>query len=208
MMNIEIKNLNVSINKIKILKNINMSLSKGHIYGIIGRNGSGKSVLLKTICGFVKPISGSVYINGEDIYKKNIFPTSMRALINRSEYIDELSGLDNLKLLASIQNKIKEEDIIKSLDSVNMLNEMSKKFKCYSLGMKQKIGICDVIMENPDIMIFDEPFNGIDDESVKKISNLIKSLKNDHLIIITTHIKDDIDNLCDIVYKMDDGQIK
>ena len=206
---IELKNIEKIYNKNVVLENINVNFMPGHIYGLIGRNGSGKSVLLSIICGLSKPNQGSVLYNGIDLYKNNSFLPDARALINGPGFIDNLSGLDNLILLANINSKITKERIVECFEQLDMKEEMNKKYKNYSLGNKQKLGIIQVIMEEPQIMIFDEPFNGLDDKTVKKIRKILMNYKkNGRIIIIATHIKDDLNLLCDTVYRIDDRKIK
>ena len=208
-MKVEIKNMSKKLENEMVLNNISLNMEDGKIYGLVGRNGSGKSMLLKTICGFVKPSSGSVVVDGVDLYEKGCFPKSTAALIERPNYLSELTGYENLKLLASINKVIGEKEILSTLEKVNLLEEKDKKFKKYSLGMKQKLGIAQVLMENPNLMILDEPFNGLEEESVIKIRKLLlEEKKKGKLIIIATHIKEDIDELCDVIYRMDKGTIK
>lgn len=207
-MKIEVKDVTKKLDKELVLNDVSLSLDSGKIYGLVGRNGSGKSMLLKTICGFVKPDKGYVKVGGEDIYKNNTFPKKTAALIERPNYLPDLTGYENLKMLASINKVIGDKEILNTLEKVNLLEEKDKKFKKYSLGMKQKLGIAQVLMENPDIMIFDEPFNGLEEESVKKIRKLLlDEKKKGKLIIIATHIKEDINELCDIIYRVDNGNI-
>lgn len=207
-MKIEVKDVTKKLDKELVLNDVSLSLDSGKIYGLVGRNGSGKSMLLKTICGFVKPDKGYVKVGGEDIYKNNTFPKKTAALIERPNYLPDLTGYENLKMLASINKVIGDKEILNTLEKVNLLEEKDKKFKKYSLGMKQKLGIAQVLMENPDIMIFDEPFNGLEEESVKKIRKLLlDEKKKGKLIIIATHIKEDINELCDIIYRVDNGKI-
>ena len=207
-MEIKLENVNLTLDKNEVLKEINLSLEGGHIYGLIGRNGSGKSMLLKTICGFIPPTSGKVFVNQVDLYQTHTFPQNTRALLDKPEYINELTGYENLELLASILHKDYKKMILEALEKVNLSEEKNKKFGKYSLGMKQKLGIAQVIMEDPDIMIFDEPFNGLEEESANKIRELLKEYKSrGKLIIIATHIKEDIESLCDVIYRMDAGKI-
>ena len=207
-MKIEVKDVTKKLDKELVLNDVSLSLDSGKIYGLVGRNGSGKSMLLKTICGFVKPDKGYVKVGGEDIYKNNTFPKKTAALIERPNYLPDLTGYENLKMLASINKVIGDKEILNTLEKVNLLEEKDKKFKKYSLGMKQKLGIAQVLMENPDIMIFDEPFNCLEEESVKKIRKLLlDEKKKGKLIIIATHIKEDINELCDIIYRVDNGKI-
>ena len=208
-MNIKVEHITKKLDKENVLNDISLNLEKGMIYGLVGRNGSGKSVLLKTICGFIKPDIGKVIVNDVDIYKTNSFPKNTRALIERPNYLPELTGYENLKMLASINNTIGEKEILKTLEKVNLLQEKDKKFKKYSLGMKQKLGIAQVLMENPDIIILDEPFNGLEEESIKKIRKiLLEEKKKGKLIIMATHIKEDMDELCDVIYHLEKGEIK
>lgn len=207
-MKLEVKNLCKNFKDATILKNVNMTLESGKIYGFRGRNGSGKSVLLKIICDVLKPSSGKVFINSNeingDIYKYNI-----GALIEQPNFFGSLSGLENLQLLAELQKKIGKEKIINVLEEVNLIEEKDKKYSKYSLGMKQKLGIAQAIMEDQEIIILDEPFNGIEEASVKKIKGLLKKLrKQGKLIIISSHIKEDLDELADEIYLFVDGEVK
>lgn len=206
-MRIEVKNLGKSFKKVDVLRNINVEFETGKIYGIIGRNGSGKSVFLKILCGLYEPSCGDVLVDGNSIFKNGIFLPETRAMIDKPCFLPDLSGFENLKLLSSIQNKISEDEIEKILIDVNLIKERDKKFKNYSLGMKQKLNIAQVVMENPKIMIFDEPFNGIDIKSAEKIKKLILDNRNDKIILITSHVKEDILKLSDEIYLFDDGNI-
>lgn len=209
MSNIVVKEVSKSFDDAEVLHDINLEFKEGHIYGFVGRNGSGKSVLFKILCGLYFPTTGSVVIDGVDIHKNNIFPNNMRVLIEKPNFLPNLTGLENLKLLASIQNKITEDDIIDILNKLNLKDDMNKLYHKYSLGMKQKLAIAQVLMEDPEIMIFDEPFNGIEEKTVKIIKNiLLEEKKKKKIILIASHIKDDVEQLADIVYLMDDGKIK
>lgn len=208
-MEIIVKELSKKFKKVTVLENINMKFESGKIYGIVGRNGSGKSVFLKILCSFYKPTTGEILYDNVNYNSNNNFPPSVRALIENPTFFPDLTGFENLKLLSSIQNKIGDEEIIKTLDQVNLLSEKDKKYSEYSLGMKQKLGIAQVLMENPDVMIFDELFNGIEEKTVEKIKNILLELKNQNkIIIVTSHIKEDIDVLSDEVYKFDCGRVE
>lgn len=207
-MKIEIKNVSKKFKEIEALKNVSMTLESGHIYGFIGHNGSGKTVLLKLICAFLEPSTGEILFNGENIIKNNKFPPSTRALIERANFISELSGLENLESLAKIQNKIGKEEIEDTLKKVGLEENKDKLYYKYSLGMKQKLGIAQVLMENPEVLILDEPFNGLDEESAKKIRKiLLQEKEKGKLIIIATHIKEDMELLCDEIFKFNDGVV-
>lgn len=191
-----------------ILKNVNLKFESGKIYGFIGRNGSGKSVLLKLICGFYTVTSGEILLDGINYSEKNSFPEDTRALIEKPNFIPDLTGFENLKLLASIQNKINDDQIKRAMEEVNIPISNDKKYSKYSLGTKQKLGIAQVLMEDPKIIILDEPFNGIENETVKKLRKvLLKEKKKGKIIILATHIKEDIDELADVVYEVDNGII-
>ena len=208
-MEIIVKDLSKKFKKVTILENINMKFESGKIYGIVGRNGSGKSVFLKILCSFYKPTTGEVLYGNINYNSNNSFPPSVRALIEKPTFFPDLTGYENLKLLASIQNKIGNEEINKTLELVNLTTEKNKKYSEYSLGTKQKLAIAQVLMESPDVMIFDELFNGIEESTVEKIRNILLDLKNQNkLIIVTSHIKEDIDVLSDEVYNFDNGHVE
>ena len=192
-----------------VVDNVNITFKSGKIYGIIGRNGSGKSVFLKMLCSFYLPTSGTILQDNVDYIKNNSFPKNTRALIDGPDFIPELTGFENLKLLASIQNKINDDKIIESLKKVNLYNDKDKKYCEYSLGMKQKLGIAQAIMENPKLLILDEAFNGIEESSVNDLKKMLKDMKNENkIIIITSHIKDDIKELADETYMFESGKLE
>ena len=208
-MKFEIKNLTKKFKDVTIIDDVSITFNSGKIYGIVGRNGSGKSVFLKILCSFYNPTSGTILQDGFDYISNNSFPKNTRALIEKPDFVSELSGYENLKLLASIENKIGDEEIEKVLKDVNLYEEKDKKYHKYSLGMKQKLGIAQVLMENPDVLILDEAFNGIEESSVKKIKKiLIEEKKKGKLIIITSHIKEDIMELSDEIYEFNEGKLK
>lgn len=208
-MKIEVKNLTKKFKNVVVVDNVNITFESGKIYGIIGRNGSGKSVFLKMICSFYLPTSGTILQDNVDYIKNNSFPKDTRALIDGPDFIPDLTGFENLKLLASIQNKINDDKIMESLKKVNLYNDKDKKYCEYSLGMKQKLGIAQVIMENPKVLILDEAFNGIEESSVKDIKKMLKDMKKENkIIIVTSHIKDDIKELADETYMFESGKLE
>lgn len=203
---LEVKNISKKFKDVEILKKVNIKFEGGKIYGIIGRNGSGKSVFLKILCGFYQPTTGNVLYDGIDIVKNDIFPPNTRALIEKPHFLPDLTGLENLKLIASIQKKIGIEEIEKYLKLLNMFDEKDKKFSKYSLGTKQKLGLVQVLMEDPEVIILDEPLNGIENKTAKKFREIMKKEKNKgKIIIIASHIKEDIEELADEIYEVDDG---
>lgn len=207
-MKIELKNVSKKFKNNIVINNVSVTFESGNIYGFYGRNGSGKSVLQKIISGLYLPTSGEVLLDGININEKELYPSNMRILIEKPAFFSDLSGLDNLKLLADINKIIDEEKIIEVLELVNLKDEMHKKYSKYSLGMKQKLGIAQAIMENPDILILDEPFNGIEQATVDKlIEYLLKKREEGKLIIISTHIKEDLTKLSNYIYVFDNGSI-
>ena len=208
-MKIEIKKVSKKFKDIKVLKNVSMTLESGHIYGFTGHNGSGKTVLLKLICAFLEPTTGEILFDGKNVIKENSFPPSTRALIEKPNFLSDLTGYENLELLARIQNIIGEKEIEDTLKKVGLEEDQDKLYYKYSLGMKQKLGIAQVLMEDPEILILDEPFNGLDENSIKNIRKiLLKEKEKGKLIILATHDKEDIKVLCDEIYKFNDGTVK
>lgn len=202
-MKIEVKDVCKSFRKKQVLDNVNYTFISVNIYGLSGINGIGKSVLLKIICVLYKPSSGCVLYDGVKINQDLVIKSNVRALIDTPYFFPELTGFENLKVLSKITNKINDDDINKALDIVNLTREKDKLYGDYSLGMKQKLGIAQVIMENPEVIILDEPFNGIDSESILKIEEYLKEMKkNNKIIIITSHIANSLEKLCDTIYKM------
>lgn len=205
---IEIKNISKTINKYEILRNINLDIKIGNIYGIVGRNGSGKSVLLKVICGLLSPTSGEILFEGLRM-KKGDFIKDIGILIDSPGMLNQYSAIKNLEFLAAINNKITTEDIKEVLTLVGLNPNNDQYVKNYSLGMKQKLGIAQAIMEKPSFIILDEPMNALDDYSIEKMRALILSLKKEgRTIILTSHNKEDINLLCDEVYKIEKGKLK
>lgn len=208
-MKIEVTNVSKEFNGISVLESINIKFEEGKIYGLIGKNGSGKSVFLKMLCGFYKPTTGEIKINGKNIIKEGVFAPDTHALIENPSFLPDLTGYENLELLSKIQKKIGKKEIEEILKKVNLYYEKDKKYSSYSLGMKQKLGLAQVLMEDPKILIFDEPFRGIEEETVIKIRKILLELKtNGKIIIIASHDKEDIEKLADIVYKFENNTVK
>ncbi len=206
-MKIEVKDLTKKFQNQVVLGHISMTMESGHIYGFIGRNGSGKSVFLKILCGFYMPTVGEILFDGKNDTKKNRFYPVLGALIEKPMFLPNLTGFENLELLASIKNKITKEDILDVLKKVDLLDEKDKKYKKYSLGMKQKLGIAQAFMENPDVIILDEPFNGVEEETAITLRNMLKELKKQgKLIILATHMKEDVMDLSDVIYEVQNGK--
>ncbi|WP_300690489.1 ABC transporter ATP-binding protein [uncultured Oscillibacter sp.] len=191
------------------LKNVSAKFGMGKIYGIVGRNGSGKTVLLKCICGLLHPTAGTVTVNGRIVGKDVDYPENIGFIIETPGFLPRYSGLKNLKYLASIRGRVKEDEIRKYMGLAGLNPDDKKRVGNYSLGMKQRLGIAQALMENPDILILDEPMNALDSNGVEDIRMvLLKMKENGKLIIIASHVRDDIDILCDEVHGMDGGILK
>lgn len=200
-MYLEITNLNKEIGKTMILQNINMQMEQGEIYGLMGINGSGKTMIMRCMCGLVRPTNGSVKINGKELGKDIDFPQSLGALIENPGFIEHYSAIDNMKALASIRKKAGELEIKELLQRVGLDDKDKKKVKKYSLGMRQKLGIAMALLEDPDMIILDEPFNALDEKSVEIVKQIIlDAKKRNKLIIISCHNKDDLNQLSDEIY--------
>lgn len=204
---IELNNVTKVIKGNVILDNVNLNLEKGKIYGIKGQNGSGKTMLFRAICGFIRT-EGTVKVNGKLIGKDGSYPESVGVLLENPGFLPNYSGLNNLKYLAEINNIIKEEDIKNVLKEVGLDPNDKKAFKKYSLGMKQKLGIAQALMENPDVVILDEPTNALDEKSVKNINSMIMKLKEENkLVLISNHNREELEMVCDEIYSIENGKI-
>lgn len=207
-MEIKLENVSKRFKNENVLKEISYSFESGKIYSIVGRNGSGKSVLLKIIAGLYLQDKGNVLFDNKNYNMINEIPDNLGIVIEQPSFINDLTGLENLKLLASIRNVATERDIVESLEIVNLKDDMNKKYSKYSLGMRQKLSIAQAIMEHQKVILLDEPFNGIDRQSVVAIKEYLKKVKNeDKLIIITTHIMDDVVDLSDVMLYIEDGML-
>lgn len=207
-MEIKLENVSKRFKNENVLNGISYSFESGKIYSIVGRNGSGKSVLLKIIAGLYLQDKGNVLFDNKNYNMINEIPDNLGIVIEQPSFINDLTGLENLKLLASIRNVATERDIVESLEIVNLKDDMNKKYSKYSLGMRQKLSIAQAIMEHQKVILLDEPFNGIDRQSVVAIKEYLKKVKNeDKLIIITTHIVDDVVDLSDVMLYIEDGML-
>lgn len=205
---IRLKNVCKKINDQVILDNISLDIETGKCYGIIGRNGSGKTMLLRAICGFMSIESGEISVGDLIIKGNDQFITDAGVIIGQPDFLNDLSGFENLKVLAQIQNKINDSEIEKALEMVGLYEERNKKYKKYSLGMKQRLRIAQAIMENPSILVLDEPFNGLDKNGVKEIRELLIEYKTQkRTILLSSHNDEDIKLLCDEIIEMDGGKI-
>ncbi len=207
-MKLEAINVNKEFDNNIIIHNTNITFEKGKVYGFVGRNGSGKSVFLKMLAGFYYPTTGEILYNGVNYFKNGDFLPSLGIMIEKPTFLSEVSGFRNLKILSEIKKIIGDEEILETLKLVNLYEDRNKLYHKYSLGMKQKLAIAQVLMESPDIMIFDEPFNGIEDETADKLRKVIKELSKEKIIIVASHIKEDIEMMVDELYEVKNGKIE
>ncbi len=205
---IEVKNISKVYKKEKVLDDVSFCVNAGEIFGIVGRNGSGKSVLMKIICGLAAPTSGDIVIDEKIIGKDIDFPENLGAIIEQPAFMQFASGFKNLKFLADINKKIDKAEIRSTMEMVGLNPDSKKWVMNYSLGMKQRLSIAQAIMENPELIILDEPMNGLDKEMVNWLRGYLKEESDKgHTIIISSHIQEDIDILCDHVIELDRGCI-
>lgn len=192
-----------------ILHDININMEQGKVYGISGNNGSGKTVLMKCICGFLPVTKGRIRVGGKIIGTEIDFPESIGVIIETPGFLTNLGGMRNLEILAGLKGKISKEEIRKAIRKAGLDPDLKKSVSKYSLGMRQRLGIAQAIMEDPEFLILDEPFNGLDKHGVEDIRNLLLELKKQgKTIILASHNSEDIRILCDKVYEMDGGKIQ
>lgn len=197
-----------SFKSAEVLKNINLTLESGKVIGLKGKNGSGKTMLMRAISGLILPTSGKVYINDKELGRQISFPPSIGILVENPSFISNYTGFKNLKILASIQNRISDDEIRDAIRKVGLDPDDKRTFKKYSLGMKQRLGIAAAIMERPDIVILDEPINALDEAGAGLIKGLLDELKaNGSLIIIACHDTEELNYLSDEIYEIYDGEI-
>lgn len=208
MSSIFLKNVNKSIKGMPILQDINLNLEEGKIYGFIGVNGSGKSMLFRAISGLIKIDSGSIEVFGEKIGKEVSFPSNLGILIDEGGFWNDLTAFENLKNLAAIKQKVDNDTIRKTIERVGLNPDDKRIYRKFSLGMKQRLSIAQAIMESPNLLILDEPTNALDADGVELIYNILLEEKNKGTtILIASHNKEDIDNLSDRVFELYEGKI-
>lgn len=202
---IKIENVTKKFKENTVLNNVSINFEKGKIHGLIGRNGSGKTVLMKCICGFIPVTSGSITVRNKVINKKNT-PENIGLIIETPGFLPNYSGYRNLKFLADISGKANKNAIIRSIESVGLDPHSKKHVGKYSLGMRQRLGLAQAIMEDPDLLILDEPMNGLDKDGVKDMRDYLLKLKEQgKTMLIASHSAEDIEILCDTVCEMDKG---
>lgn len=203
---IRVQNVSKDFGQERVLKCVTRDFKSGKIHGIVGNNGSGKTVLMKCICGFLLPTEGKVIVNGKHIGKEVDFPSDLGLIIETPGFLPQMSGAKNLEILASLNRKIGLKEIAASIRRVGLDPLMNKPVGKYSLGMRQRLGIAQAIMENPALLVLDEPLNGLDKHGVIEMRALIKELRTEgKTILLASHNQGDIDELCDTVCEMDAG---
>lgn len=208
-MRIDISNVTKRFGKNLVLEDINLLLDSGQVYGLWGINGSGKTMLMRTIAGLIHPTSGFIAIDGQVLGKKISFPKSMGLLLENPAFLDSYTGFENLSLLAQINQKINDNQICESMRLVGLEPKDERKYRKYSLGMKQKLGIAAAIMEHPELILLDEPTNSLDEITVNMLPPIIRALRNEGaLIIVSSHDKDFLYRVSDKVYHIKAGRIE
>ena len=203
-----LENVSKSFKDKTVLQKTDLTIESGKITGFIGRNGSGKTVLFKLICGLMLPTTGTVTVDGVRIGKDRDFAPDTGVLIETPSFISYESGLRNLRDLAAIQKKITVDQVRDAIRLVGLAPDDKKRVGKYSLGMRQRLGIAQAIMENPSLIILDEPMNGLDKEGVEDMRILFAKLRDEgKTILLASHAAEDIDILCDSVYELDNGTI-
>lgn len=205
---IKLDNVNKTIKKISILKNISYTFNNGYIYGVYGSNGSGKTMLLRSIAGLLIPNNGTITIDKDVLHKDISFPSSIGIIIENMELLPEYNAFDNLKILSKIKNISSDENICAAIEKVGLDPNSKLHVKKFSLGMKQKLNIAQATFENPEIILLDEPTNALDEKGVELVYKLLKEhKKRGAIIIIATHNREDIKELCDYTLKIEGGEI-
>lgn len=203
---VSVQNVSKSFGDESILKNVTRDFGAGKIHGIVGNNGSGKTVLMKCVCGFLIPTEGKIFVDGKLVGRDVDFPPNLGLIIETPGFLPQYSGVKNLEILASLNKKIGLEQIAASIRRVGLDPALKKPVGKYSLGMRQRLGIAQAIMENPKLLVLDEPLNGLDKHGATEMRALLKWLKTEgKTILLASHNQQDIDELCDTVCEMDDG---
>ncbi len=207
-MEIIVKSATKYIKKALILDDVNIQLTGGKIYGLKGPNGSGKTMLMRLLCGLIRPTSGEVWIDGKKLGKDMDFPESVGLLIENPAFLPNYTGYENLELLAQIRGKIGADEICQSLLEVGLDPHDPRRYRKYSLGMKQRLGIAPAIMEKPDLLIVDEPTNALDDSGVEQICTILRrERERGALVVIACHDSLLLETLSDEIYKIYEGKV-
>lgn len=204
---ISIENVSKKIQGVTVLDNVNLRMESGNIYGLLGRNGSGKTMLMRAICGLIRPTEGKIIIDGAQQGKDFSFPPDLGMLIETPTFLPEFTGFENLEMLSSIRKTISGNEIRETLKKVGLEPDDKRVTRKYSLGMRQRLGIACAIMERPRLLILDEPFNGLDVDGYELMKSIILEEKQKGaLIVLACHNKDELENLSDVIYKVEQGR--
>lgn len=205
---VKVKNVTLNIKDAVILDKVNLVVEKGSICGLVGRNGSGKTMLMKCICGFIPVTEGEILVNNQKVGVKDKFAENLGFIIETPGFMPNYTAYKNLEFLSSINAKVDKQRIREVIELVGLNPDSKKKVGKFSLGMNQRLGLAQAIIDNPDLLVLDEPFNGLDNDGVKQIRKLLLKLKRQgKTIIMASHTKEDIDILCDRVCFMDKGRL-
>lgn len=206
---IEIIGVTKRFKEYTVFSDVTASFSSGEIVGIIGRNGSGKTVLFKCILGLIPVTQGSIKVAGQEIGIDIDMPRNIGVIIETPGFVDHLTGYQALAQLMAITRKVNKEELLNLFKVVGLEKAINQKIQQYSMGMRQRLGIAQAIMDNPDVLILDEPFNGLDSLGVKEMTELLLNLKAEgKCIILASHSQEDINRLCNRVYRMSDGRLE
>ena len=209
MSRIVVENLVKTIKDALILDHINLVMESGKIYGLRGKNGCGKTMLMRAICGLILPTEGKVLIDNKELHREIQVPPSIGVLIENPSFLPQYTGYRNLKMLGDLSDGISKDDIRISMERVGLNPEDKRVYRKYSLGMKQKLGIANAIMGEPDVIILDEPINALDEESTGRIKTVLKELaEKGKLILVACHDREELEFLSDVIYEMKDGRIE
>lgn len=207
-MNIKVDNVTKIIKKVKVLDHVSLEFESGEITGLKGINGSGKTMIMRIISGLIRPTEGKVFINWRELKKEMDFPESIGVLIDSPAFLDGYSAYDNLRYMASVKNKVSGEEIKDLLKKVELADAGKKKYKYFSLGMKQRLGIAAAIMEHPDIILIDEPTNALDSKGVEMVKCILQQEKErGALIVLTCHDYSVLKELSDSIYFIEEGRV-
>lgn len=206
---IQAEKLSKSFNNNVILSDISFQWEGGKVYGLIGRNGSGKTLLMRMLCGLTPVSSGTLLVNGVNITQRKIIPPGIGAVIETPSFLPTFNGFRNLCFLAELRGKIGKDEVRQAIKRVGLNPDMRKHVSKYSLGMRQRLGIAQAIMEEPGILILDEPMNGLDADGISMVHDLIRLYREKgRLIILASHMIDDVMATCDKVYAIKDGKLE
>lgn len=206
---IEIDDLSKQIKGVTVLDHVTMQMKAGTIYGLRGKNGSGKTMLMRCICGLIFPTSGEIRIDGKVLGKDISFPESIGVLLEGPSFLGEYTGFQNLKNLAKLRGDVSDEEISDVITAVGLMPNDKRKYKKYSLGMKQRLGIACALMGKPDILILDEPMNALDEKGVEQVRQLVlKEKERGALIILACHDGEDFEFLADEVFVVEEGRVR